>query len=41
MEERRLSKTEGKTVKKNTGETGMKGKMMSSKAMEKQLLYFV
>ena len=35
----RLSKTGGKTVKKNTGETGMEGKMMLSKnygkAMEK------
>ena len=32
----RLSKTGGKTVKKSTGETGMKEKMMSSKTMEKQ-----
>ena len=32
----RLSKTGGKTVKKTLGRHGMKGKMMSSKTMEKQ-----
>ena len=32
----RLSKTGGKTCEKNTGDTEMEGKMMSSKTMEKQ-----
>ena len=32
----RLSKTGGENCENNTGETGMEGKMMSSKTMEKQ-----